>query len=370
MIRLVLFLFCLLPFISNAQIVVEKITLDTVVQSIQVIYQPTENSHYYHKKIAVFAADTSQIAIEKSYTNYGQNGIYKVYYPSGRLKIKTVYANDKINGEWTWYDQNGVILVKGIYKDGIKSGFWAYKSLKIYGKYSKGKRNGRWYLQNPNQKKVKSFYKKGVLVKGSGFGNEEINMRTIDSSGNHQEVITNNTNVKVNSEYDQAITALIENFAVKKALKEHFAHGDLKVMRGLKKFYQKGKFQFAVAPVYASLDIASFLTESKNGKIVSGKIDSVLKAENVQWINSISKDVIFKENKPFYELSSNKESTMVVYFSNIENNVLRIDVLKLEETFNADEANKTYLNATKNQMFKILFYFEDGKLKGAEYEKP
>ena len=90
----ILILVLLLPLFSSAQIVEEVIQIDTTTEIIKVIYKPVVSSSYYFKKVAVFADDTSQIAIEKTYNSNGQNGIYKVYYPSGRLKIKTVFANN------------------------------------------------------------------------------------------------------------------------------------------------------------------------------------------------------------------------------------------------------------------------------------
>src|SRR3972149_2671640 len=113
------FLFFLFSANFFSQVVEEVIQLDTISQTIQVIYKPVTFSSYYTKKIAVFANDTSQIAIEKTFNNFGQNGVYKVYYPSGRLKVFTVFANNKINGEWTWYDEKGIILVKGEYENGV-----------------------------------------------------------------------------------------------------------------------------------------------------------------------------------------------------------------------------------------------------------
>ena len=115
--------------------------IDTTTESLKVIYHPENTSSYYFKKIAVFANDTSQIAVEKSFTNYGQNGVYKVFYPNGRLKIKTVYANNKINGEWVYYNPKGVIITKGLYKNGVKHGYWAYKSIRTYGRYKNGYKN-------------------------------------------------------------------------------------------------------------------------------------------------------------------------------------------------------------------------------------
>ena len=69
-----------------------------------------------------------------------------MYYPNGRLKIKTVFANNKIHGEWTYYGLDGVIITKGVYREGVKYGYWAYKSLRTYGRYKKGFKNKKWNI--------------------------------------------------------------------------------------------------------------------------------------------------------------------------------------------------------------------------------
>ena len=210
----IFFLILLFPFFSSAQIVEEIVQIDTTTESLKVIYHPENTSSYYFKKIAVFANDTSQIAVEKSFTNYGQNGVYKVFYPNGRLKIKTVYANNKINGEWVYYNPKGVIITKGLYKNGVKHGYWAYKSIRTYGRYKNGYKNKRWKRFDESENKYISHYRKGVLQSGEGFGTE---MPFYISTAKKNAIVKDTTinsgpdSTTVNGEYEQAISFLKGN---------------------------------------------------------------------------------------------------------------------------------------------------------------
>lgn len=362
-----IFLF-IIPIISFAQVVEEKIQIDTITETIQVIYRPQVSTTYYTKKIAVFANDTFQVAIEKAYNRIGQNGLYKVYYPNGRLKIKTVFANNSINGEWTYYDQNGIIITKGNYARGKKHGYWAYKSLKIYGKYKNGLKSWIWHRIDANKKKVKSTYKKGVLFRGKGFGDETISVSTVNSES--KDTLDPKENKELlNKECEQAISFLKDNLVFKKALKVHFSKSKLKKVRELKKYFFRGQFQFVIAPLEMNLGINTFIQESENGKIVVAKIDSILK-NNTELQTIFSKSKI-AENNMLFKHSTKISSTMAVYFSKIRQNLLRIDVVRFKKEVIKSDFKNSYASSEKGQRFEVLLYFDDeGVLKGAEYGKP
>jgi len=353
-----------------SQVVDEIVQLDTTFETLKVIYKPIVSSTYYFKKIAVFAADTSQVAIEKTFTNYGQNGVYKVYYPTGRLKVFTVFANNKINGEWTWYDKKGIILVKGIYKNGVKNGYWAYKHLKIYGRYKKGLKNRKWKRFDVNKKKYISHYKKGILISGEGYGNDRLPSEIIkDSAYTKQNNINGNGVAQKTKEYDQAISFLTENIVFKKKLKAYFGGSSLKEIRAIKKYYKQDKFQFSISPSIINLDYGSFYKESIEGKIQVPIIDSLLKMHTVSITPHITK--VVKEDNNLRESSTKKTSAMLVYFGEVKDNLLRIDVVKNDEEPVGTNFLKNYNSANKNQKFSILLYFNnEGILKAAEYQKP
>ena len=369
-----LVLFFLAAFQSFSQPLDEIIKIDTTNEILKVIYKKTDNSTYYYKKIAVFANDTSQIAIEKTFTKNGQNGIYKIYYPSGRLKVFTVYANDNINGEFTYYDPNGIILIKGIYKNGVKHKYWAYKSLKIYGRYKKGKKNGKWYQVDSNNKKKKSYYKKGKLVKGEGFGNEQVlPANAIDTTIKDSETFVAIVKYKeaVSKEYQQAVSFLTKNVVFRKAFKAHISRGNLKIIRELKPYFKKERFHFLLSPAVVNLDISKFMSDSEQGKITVASIDSVLKG------NSENLKLVFKgegevgRNDDLYDYSTDTYSPITVYFSEITHQLLRIDVVNYKEFSEDTFSFGMYQTIPVSQKFQVLLYFDkEGVLKGAEYEKP
>jgi hypothetical protein len=361
--KYIFFIFVLIPFFSFAQVVEEFVQLDTIVETLKVIYQPEIKSSHYIKKVAVFAENTSQVAIEKSYTNYGQNGLYKVFYPNGSLKIKTVFSHNKIHGEWTYYDLEGIILIKGIYEEGIKDGYWAYKSLKTYGRYRKGQKHKKWKRKDESGNKYITHYKRGTLKLGKGFGIKIPSVlklgkkkeKTVQMDTNSIAVVKKDT-LSIDQEYEQAISFLTENWTFRKMLKNYLGTSIKKRAAVKKAFDRKEHFQFVVSSEVKALELTSFIKESEAGKIVVEKIDAILKKKSVELMQVFSGEEI-KNNLNLRNNSTDKESFMEVVFSEVKHNLLRIDVNWMFK----DEKSK----------FKILLYFDDeGVLKGAEYEKP
>tara|TARA_B100000809_G_scaffold139066_2_gene136706 strand:+ start:1538 stop:2620 length:1083 start_codon:yes stop_codon:yes gene_type:complete len=355
------FVLLLIPFFTSAQVVDEIIQIDTTFETLKVVYKPEITSSYYFKKVAVFADDTSKIAIEKSYTNYGQNGVYKVYYPNGRLKIKTVFANNKIYGEWTYYDENGLIIIKGLYRDGTKHGFWAYKSLMIYGRYKNGYKNKRWKRIDESENKYISHYKMGELKSGEGFGDEIpfylSTPRKADVNRDTNQLLSNiRDTISIEKEYEQAISFITKNVMFRKSLKKHFGSSIRKSL-GVKKAFDKNeRFKFILSPEIKALKITKFFKESEEGLILVASIDTVLKEKATDLKQLFSGETI-KKDKNLFNNSTDKESLMVITFSEVKMNLLRLDI---DWTFKEEKSK-----------FRILLYFDNNDvLKGAEYEKP
>lgn len=363
-------------FTFSQQIVEETIYLDRDSVTYQVVYQPTLSKKIFSKKIAVFANDTTVKAIGKNYTYDYLNGIYRAYYPSGKIMLFANYSNNHLYGDWTWYDEGGDVITKGQYKKGkgIKHGYWAYRSTKTYGRYKKGIRNGRWTQYDVNGEKHRSFYRKGKLLRGKGI-DDEINLyQSPQVLAVESDTIERQTNVDESvkegnsKEYEQAILFVTRNVVFRKALKAHFGT-TFKEVQQLKKNYKSGKFQFALAPSIINLDMASFIKESQEGKIEVAVLDSVLK-NNLKEVKNIFNGKGVGEKETLYQASTDTTSLMVVYFSEIHQNLMRIDVLKYEATKEKDELLTAYQSAQNSQKFKIMLYFNDqGELKGAEYQK-
>ncbi len=376
------FLF-LLSFIvvntNHAQIVEETIQLDTITEKMEVIYRPSyiHPTTHYTKKIAVYANDTSKVAIEKTYIRNKLNGIYKVFYPSGQQKVKAVYANGNPNGEFTWYNENGIIRIKGIYKDSVKHGFWAYKYLKVYGRYKRGKKHGKWYKVDNNDYKVKSWYKFGKLIKGKGFEMDdaiaEEQLDTIsqpvkvntDTSAT-QQVVESNTKDEIVPEYEQVVYYLKNNFILKKTLKAHFGK-KTKDLWKFKKNYKSEVFQYKLSNTIMPLNIEHFMKKSNEGKIVVAKVDSVLKNTTDIAQKFASKKVA--NNNTLSTYSTKKDAAITVYFSEVIDNLIRVEIIwnKEEQEFSSDE--ELFNEVAGDKKFSILLYFNDkGELTAAEYQ--
>ena len=329
------FSFFLISLISFSQKGIETIPLDTSSITYEVVYQPTLIKGIFSKKTGVFTHDTSAVAVEINYSKNIQNGLYKVYFPSGKLMVLTIFANGKINGDYTWYDKTGKINVKGRYQNGIKHGYWAYKAIRTYGRYKKGVKNKKWIRYDENEKKHKSYYKNGKLKKGEGVGNDT----TIPTTTKDTTIVQNKPVEEIEThpdekEYQQAITFLKENFVLKKAIKEHFCNS-IKEFRQFKKHYRNGVFQFAISPSLIPLGISTFIKESEEERIIVPKIDSILKTEpkNLKRLfNSDGKEIEIIEDNHFDDYSTDKLSPIVVYFSPIQQNLLRIDVMKYDNS--------------------------------------
>ena len=359
----------------NAQVVEETIQLDTITEKIDVIYRPTitNPTTHYSKKIGVFANDTSQIAIEKTSIRNKLNGIYRVYYPSGKIKVKAVFANGNPNGEFTWYGENGIIRVKGLYKDSVKHGFWAYKYLKIYGKYKKGKKHGRWYKLDDNKQKVRSWYKYGKLIKGKGFETDEVIkiepdssvIAQVDTSTKEIKQI-NEVSLEISEEYEQVVNYLKNNAVLRKTLKSYYGYNTGQLLK-YKKNYKHNVFQFTIADNIMPIGIDEFATKSVGGKIVVAKIDSILKSNPEQLLSKF-KNAAIEENTNLNKYSSGKNKFITVYFSSIINQLMRVEVVwnKDEKEFSSFKEQLDV--ASKEERFSILLYFNAKKeLAGAEY---
>ena len=135
-----------------------------VTETHSIIYKSRDTTN--GKVLAVFAADTNQVAIEQYYWNKRANGRFLAYYPNGKYREVTVYANGKREGEWTQYLPSGEIGIKGRYKAGAKHGFWNYRTERCMGRYKNGKRQGNWKYYNENKYVYKiATYKDDELLK-------------------------------------------------------------------------------------------------------------------------------------------------------------------------------------------------------------
>ncbi|MEO6720717.1 MAG: hypothetical protein ABIN67_10125 [Ferruginibacter sp.] len=134
---------------------------------------------FYTGKVTDYSI-TDTLLMEGQYTEYGfKTGLFKFYFPDGKLKMIGRYENDKMRGPWQWYYDNGsiraIINLDGDEKDfkfvqfttregkntlqngtGDFEWFTGSKKItrpgkKVIGKFLNGKRSGIWrYYQLSN----------------------------------------------------------------------------------------------------------------------------------------------------------------------------------------------------------------------------
>lgn len=145
---------------------------DTLV--VDLIYKDTD-SLKNGKLIAYFKENPEQEAYVKNYYFGKQSGVYKAFYPNGRLMIFSVYERGMRNGDYAYYGPEGNVLIKAKYKDGQRHGYYINKIAKHQGRYKQGKRNGKWEFNvgSPSYKKV--YYSEGQKVPMPGIFSRAIN---------------------------------------------------------------------------------------------------------------------------------------------------------------------------------------------------
>jgi len=364
-----LYLFFLVSFFSTAQVVKEVIPIDTSSTTLKVIYKP-DTEGYYFKRVAVFADDTNQVAIEKTFTKYGQNGVCKVYYPSGKLMIFTVYANSKIHGDWTWYGEDGIINVKGKYREGVKHKFWAYKYDKSYGRYKKGLKNGRWTHFDVNGEKHVAHFQNGAFK----YGEKSFFKEFFAKNNTEKDTVITEDGVKIaplSNEYNLVVNHLKSNYLFRKRFKYFYATKKKERVALDKHFdYKKDYFKFRLAPLQVPLDLTTFTDELAKGKITNVFIDTVLKSGLIKTIeqkNLTSNNYGMRADSNLFEYSTEKDAEVIVYLSKIENNLIKAEILNCVLPDKELDYARFY---TSNSCVKmsILYYVDKDGVLHIEYE--
>lgn len=92
---------------------------------------------------------------EGIYDNGKADSVWNWYYPSGKLLRTEIFLNGLADGMMTEYSENEKIITQGDYIEGKEEGFWFYVvgDSREEGDYSEGMRNGKW----------KSYYGDGSI---------------------------------------------------------------------------------------------------------------------------------------------------------------------------------------------------------------
>lgn len=358
---------------KSQDVVEEKIFIDTTEITYKVIYRETVGD-YFQLKRAVFADDTSITAIEKNFSNGHQNGLTRIYYPSGKLRVKAIYGNDKLQGEWTHYGEDGIIITKGIYNYGIKNGYWAYKSEKMYGRYNKkGLKHRKWTKKDINNQKYKAFFWNGKLKSGSGIFNTDYETHadtlfvvTSDSS-NSSVIGDTNASVSIDNDYIVTLKYIAQNYYLRKASKDYFRTSKKERGKFINEYVNLDKdvFRFNVAPYISPISINEFINQEKPTKPT---IDSLIKARGIVLQEELN-SFLETESAGFSKYATDNTSKIVVYLSKKIGNLIVVELIE----FPTPVTNISYAETSKRTdviRMKMLFLFNDvDEIIEVEYQK-
>ncbi len=86
------------------------------------------------------------------------NGLYKIYYPNGNVKMEVRSKNGRPDGEGKFYDEVGNLLFSGTFKNGVIHG-------KMYNYYADGTvRNEMNYVNGVQHGTYKTYKENGDLA--------------------------------------------------------------------------------------------------------------------------------------------------------------------------------------------------------------
>lgn len=369
---LIFFTFLSFSFLGSSQVVTEeKILIDTMEVIYKVIYRETVGD-YFQLKRAIFANDTSITAIEKNFSNGHQNGLTRIYYPSGKLRVKAIYGNDKLQGEWTHYGEDGIIITKGIYNYGIKHGYWAYKNEKTYGRYNKkGLKHRKWIKKDINNQKYRAFFWNGKLKSGSDIFNKEYTTHTDTLFSTHSDStiasnLTDSSSI-IENYYIITLKHIAQNYYFRKASKDYFRTSKKERGKFINEYVnlEKDVFRFNVAPFVSPVSINEFI---KQEKLAKPTIDSLIKAKG-ELIQRELNSVQETEMTGFLKYTTDNTSKIVVYLSKKTNHLIAAELIE----FPATSANISYTEASQRtdvKRMKMLFLLNDAnEIIEVEYQK-
>lgn len=119
---------------------------------LKVVYFPPANDR----------STAQQPSQEFSYDNNLLSGVFKEYFPDGKLKTEGQYVNDKLHGELKKYHPNSKLFFHERYKNGVRHGWW-------YTYNESGKETARVYFHNGQELKGKLLKRHLEKLKAQGI---------------------------------------------------------------------------------------------------------------------------------------------------------------------------------------------------------
>lgn len=133
-----------------------------------------EGNYVKEKKDSIWNYYTLDIKLEseiisvESYKNGIKEGMWKTFYPGGKLFDTKIYKNDILDGPWLQYFEDKTPRLKATYVKGQLEGVATYYGADgkkvAEGRFVKGLRHGVWLVQNAEGKLVNEKYNMGQLI--------------------------------------------------------------------------------------------------------------------------------------------------------------------------------------------------------------
>lgn len=175
---------------------------DTLV--FDLIYENTDSIEN-GKLTAFYKEKPYQIAYEKNFYFGKQSGVYKSYYPSGRIMIFSVYQAAKLHGDWAYYGPDGKLRQKAKYREGKLEGFYINRIEHYQGRYRNGKKHGKWEYNVGTAAYRKVFYEDGKLSANPSILDKMKDLVSLSTKDSSQSIDGN----KVEKLYQQFDTLLL-----------------------------------------------------------------------------------------------------------------------------------------------------------------
>lgn len=82
------------------------------------------------------------------------DGVYKEFYPSGKIKMEGRNVDEESQGLWTYYYETGEVEAEGDFIDGLRNGYWQHfhknNQIAAEGKFNNGEKDGIWKYYFPD----------------------------------------------------------------------------------------------------------------------------------------------------------------------------------------------------------------------------
>jgi len=107
---------------------------------------------------------------EEQFTEGIKNGLFRTFYPDGKVAEAINYRDGKKDGDWIQYFDDGKLKFKGAYfadeKEGAFTGYFPDGRINLSGAYKAGHKQGNWIIYGEKGELIQSEkYSDGALVK-------------------------------------------------------------------------------------------------------------------------------------------------------------------------------------------------------------